>query len=187
MRRFWIYFALLLPPALLLFFTLVPRADVSLASPLFHFYIVSFTTFAATVVSLFVAISVGQTALPRHLLLALAFAWMGAVFFIHGLSTTGALIDHFHPGIIWGAWLTLFGGGVIFLISGFAPNAPNPRLLRAFALAVLGTYLVFAGVALFWPGLLNDLLALPVSPTLAEIVFWLTTVVWLASSPRTAR
>ena len=184
MRRFWTYFALVLPPALLLFFTLAPQADLRFASPLFHFYIVSFTTFAATVVSLFVAISVGETALPRHLLLALAFAWMGAVFFVHGLTTTGALIEHFHPGLVWGAWMTLFGGGAIFLASGFAPNAPNPRLLRAAAWSVLGIYLLFALAAGFWPGLLNDLLALSISPTLAQLVFWITLAIWLASSAR---
>src|SRR3990172_9269236 len=116
MKRLAVVLAFILPALLLGLWSVLPQADSRFAAPLFHFYIVTFTAFAATVVSLFMAISVGQTALPRHLLLAVAFAWMGAVFFIHGLTTKGALIDHFHPGITWSAWLTLFGGGGTFLL-----------------------------------------------------------------------
>src|SRR3990167_8536512 len=111
MMRRLAYVAAVLPALALLFWRLVPQADPTFAAPLFHFYIVSFTTFAATVVSLFVAISVGETALPRHLLLAAAFAWMGAGFFIHGVTTPGAVIESFHPALPWSAWLNLFGGG----------------------------------------------------------------------------
>ncbi|HLE26704.1 MAG TPA: hypothetical protein VI793_01210, partial [Anaerolineales bacterium] len=97
MKKSAIYLALTLPVIGLGLAALFPQADPPLAAPLFHFYVVTFTTFAATVVSLFVTISVGETALPRHLLLAIAFAWMGAVFFIHGVTTPGAVIESFHP------------------------------------------------------------------------------------------
>src|SRR5580765_2855354 len=97
MKRLGVILALLLPALVLAFWALYPSADGVFAAPLFHFYIVTFTTFAATVVSLFVTISVGESALPRHLLLAVAFAWMGAVFLLHGATTPGALIASFHP------------------------------------------------------------------------------------------
>jgi hypothetical protein len=106
MKRISIYLALVAPAVGLGLWALFPEADPSFAAPLFHFYVVTFTTIAATVVSLFVTISVGQTALPRHLLLAVAFAWMGAVFLLHGATTPGALIASFHPAITWSAWLT---------------------------------------------------------------------------------
>src|ERR1051326_2163847 len=130
MKKALVILAFVLPALSLGFWSLFPQADPSWPAPLFHFYIVSFTTFAATVVSLFVTISVGQIALPRHLLLAIAYAWMGAVFFIHGVTTPGAIITHAHPAITWSAWLTLFGGGVLFLLGGFLPHDPHPHFLR---------------------------------------------------------
>ena len=184
MMRRLAYVAAVLPALALLFWRLVPQADPTFAAPLFHFYIVSFTTFAATVVSLFVAISVGETALPRHLLLAMAFAWMGGIFFVHGLTTPGALIEETHPGLVWGAWLTLFGGGVIFFISGLAPNTPNPRLLQLVGLGALAAYLLFGAAAVALPGLLTFMLELQIAPTLADLVFVITVLVWLGSSAR---
>ena len=157
MKKAAAYLAFVLPAVGLGLWLKFPQADPAFAAPLFHFYIVSFTTFAATVVSLFVTISAGQTALPRHLLLAVAFAWMGAVFFIHGLTTPGAIIDHFHPGIQWGAWLTLFGGGAIFLVAALAPDRPDPRFLRAITAAIIGVYLIFAATAAFAPSVLSRL------------------------------
>jgi hypothetical protein len=182
MKRLGLYLALLLPAVLLGLWSVFPENDPSIAAPLFHFYIVTFTTFAATVVSLFVLISVGETAQPRHLLLAAAFAWMGAVFFIHGFTTPGALVAQFHPAITWSAWLTLFGGGAIFLVGAFAPNEPRPRFLRLTAGGILVAYLAYVAVVVSAPNALRDLQALPISPTLADIVFAVTVVVWLASS-----
>jgi len=181
MKRLAIYLALVLPVLGLVGWRFFPAADPAFVIPLGHFYIVTFTTFAATVVSLFVTISVGQTALPRHLLLAVAFAWMGGVFLVHGLATPGALITHFHPGIVWGAWLTLFGGGVIFLVSGLTTNTPHPRLIRLAALSVLTIYAVFVLFNLIASDFLNTLLALEIAPPLAEVIFWVTTFIWLAS------
>src|SRR6185436_15484473 len=181
MKKALVALAFVLPALGLGLAYLFPQADPSLPAPLFHFYIVSFTTFAATVVSLFVTISVGQIALPRHLLLAVAYAWMGAIFFIHGVTTPGAVITHFHPAITWSAWLTLFGGGVLFLVGGFAPPEPNPRLLRALALTIFIIYLIYVGVVVFDPDLLTALLTQP-PPNAEVIAFGLTLVVWLAST-----
>jgi signal transduction histidine kinase len=182
MKRALVLLALVLPAVGLGFWSAFPQFDPVFNAPLFHFYIVVFTTFAATVVSLFVAISVGETALPRHLLLAVAFAWMGAVFLIHGASTPNALITHFHPALQWSAWLTLSGGGAIFLVGAFAPNMPSPRLIRAAALVILGVYLTYASVAYWLPDVLSGLLQLPITPSVAQIIFFTTVAIWLAAS-----
>jgi signal transduction histidine kinase len=181
MKRIGVYLALVAPAIGLGLWALFPEADPSLAAPLFHFYIVTFTTFAATVVSLFVIISVGQTALPRHLLLAVAFAWMGAVFLIHGATTNGALISSFHPAIVWSAWLTLFGGGGIFLIAAFAPNQPNPRFLRAVTVGIGLIYLAYVAVVVFLRPQLGAMLNLRISPTLADLAFVATLIIWLVA------
>ncbi len=184
MKRLGVYLALLLPAMLLGLWSAFPEADPRIAAPLAHFYIVSFTTFAATVVSLFVIISVGETALPRHLFLAAAFAWMGATFFIHGATTPGALITQFHPAITWGAWLTLFGGGVVFLIGGFASNQPHPTLLRATAVGLAVIYAAFVVVVITAPEVLAALIALHISPRLIDLVFVLTLVIWMVAGVR---
>jgi signal transduction histidine kinase len=182
MKRIGIILALVAPAVGLGLWGLFPDADPYLAAPLFHFYIVTFTTFAATVVSLFVTISVGQTALPRHLLLAVAFAWMGAVFLIHGATTPGALIGSFHPAITWSAWLTLFGGGLIFLIAALAPNHPSPAFLRAVSAGIALVYLAYVAIVILFPGPLGALLILPISPTLADLAFVVTLIIWLIAA-----
>jgi signal transduction histidine kinase len=184
MKRLGVYLALLLPATLLGLWSAFPEADPSIAAPLAHFYIVSFTTFAATVVSLFVIISVGETALPRHLLLAAAFAWMGAMFFVHGATTPGALITQFHPAITWSAWLTLFGGGVIFLIGGFAPNRPQPNLVRGLVAGLVLAYVVYLVIVITAPGAMAALIALHISPSLVDLVFLITLVIWIVAAVR---
>ncbi len=181
MKRLAVYFALLLPPALLGLATLFPQADPTFIAPLFHFYIVTFTTFAATVLSLFVTISVGESALPRHLFLAIAFGWMGGVFFIHGVATPEAIVEGFHPAIVWSAWFTLFGGGLLFLASSFAPNTPNPRLLRRVAGFTLVAYIAYVAVAILGESFLNQLLQLR-TPRVDLLVFGLTLSIWFISS-----
>ena len=184
MKRLGVYLALVLPAVLLGLWSAFPEADPSLAAPIAHFYVVSFTTFAATVVSLFVIISVGETALPRHLFLAVAFAWMGAVFLIHGATTPGALITHFHPAITWSAWLTLFGGGVIFLVGAFASNRPHPALLRVTALTIGVAYAAYVVVVITAPDVLSTLLALNSAPRLTDLVFVLTLAIWMVGAVR---
>ena len=182
MKRVLVVTACLLPALSLGFWSFFPEFDPVFNAPIFHFYVVAFTTFAATVVSLFVVLSVGETALPRHLLLTIAFMWMGAVFFLHGVSTPGALISHFHPAITWSAWLTMFGGGAIFLVSAFAPNVPNPRLIRLIAAVILLTYLAYVAVAVALPQVLSELTGLPITPTVSDVIFGSTLMIWLAGS-----
>lgn len=185
MKRVAVYLALVLPALALGLWSILPdSADPTLAAPLFHFYIVVFTTFAATVLSLFVMFSVGQNALVRHLLLAIAFAWMGAVFFIHGLTSRGAIITHFHPAITWSAWLTLFGGGGLFLAGAFAPNTPHPRFLKIISALTLAAYLAYGLIVIFATEALSALLAPTLTPRASDLAFGLTLALWLASSAR---
>ena len=99
MRRILVILALLAPAFGLIFFALQPQADVIVSIPIAHFYIVTFTTFSAAVISILLAASLGAEAKPRHVLAAAAFAVIGSVFFSHGLATPNALIDHFHPAV----------------------------------------------------------------------------------------
>jgi signal transduction histidine kinase len=184
MKRLAVYIALVFPALLLGLWAVAPGADPTFAAPLFHFYIVTFTTFAATVVSLFVFISAGETALPRHLLLALAFAWMGGIFLLHGALTPGALIDHFTPVLSVSAWLTLFGGGVLFLVGAFAPNHPDPRFLRVTAVGVAAAYVVYYALALLTPQLIVALVDLTQTPRVQDIFFVVTGAIWLVSGVR---
>lgn len=185
MKRVIVTLTFVLPALALGLWSVLPdSADPALVVPLFHFYIVVFTTFAATVLSLFVTFSVGQNALVRHLLLAMAFAWMGAMFFIHGITTSGAIIAHFHPAITWSAWLTLFGGGGLFLAGAFAPNTPHPRFLKTITLLTLTAYLAYMLVVLFASEILNDLLAPGLTPRVSDLAFGITLLLWLVSSGR---
>ncbi len=182
MKRAALYTALLLPALALAAGAVLPAYDRAFHSPIFHFYIVTFATFAAVVVSLFVIISIGETALPRHWLLAFAYLWMGAVFLVHGASTQGALIDFFHPAIVWSAWLTLFGGGLIFLVAGLAPGRPSPAFIRSAAAVIGVTYAAYLAVALLRADLLATALAWPITPAVSDLVFGATVIVWAGAA-----
>ena len=128
-KRLLIGTAFLAPALVLLWFYLQPHLDVSINAPLLHFYIVTFTTFSAAVVSILLSATLRDIAQPRHYLAALAFAVIGVIFFAHGLATPGALIGYFHPAVVWSSWLTLFGGGVIFALAGLDGERGLPHWL----------------------------------------------------------
>ncbi|MCI0396646.1 MAG: hypothetical protein L0322_17140, partial [Chloroflexi bacterium] len=79
MKRLVVSAILSLPLVTLAFFKLVPEADVLANLFLFHFYVVTFTTFAAAVLSILLSLALQEVAQTRHLLAAVAFAVMGAV------------------------------------------------------------------------------------------------------------
>ncbi len=125
MKRFFVVLSVFIPAAYLLFAFLFPTHDPIWHSPIPHFYIVTFFTFASVVVTFFTAVVLGSSGLPRHRLLATAFAVMGALMFVHGVTTPDALIFTFNPGVSWAAWLTLFLGGLVFAIAAFdTPKRP---------------------------------------------------------------
>ena len=179
--------AIIAPAAWLIFFYFNPQADATYSIPIAHFYIVTFTTFSAAVLSILLLSSLGAEAKPRHLLAAAAFAVIGGIFFSHALATPGAIIDHAHPAISWSAWLTLFGSGVLFAIAGLdsARSRPNwlpvrPLIVIAF-LAVVG----YSAVAGFAPALLTQLESAG-NPWMRDAIFYISLALWIFAAARLA-
>lgn len=179
MKRLLVVFSLLFPIGLLLFFAAYPVFDLSFDQPLFHFYIVTLSTFVAVVVAVFVALTLGEHSAPRHTLLATAFATMAAIFFVHGLTTPGVLILAPNPSIRWAAWLTLFTGGMVFALATF--DRPGRPLQRPYLRAILwvvgiitATFILIAVLAPHWLSAVDQ----QVSPWHAQVIFALTLVAW---------
>ena len=145
MKRALVILSLLGPICLLIALALVPSLDPEIDEPVFHFYIVTFSTFVAAVVAIFMTLTLGRESAPRHSLLATAFAAMGAIFLVHGLTTPGVLITTFHPAIQWAAWLTLFTGGILFALA--ARDKPERPLKWLYLRLIIGT--VVAGYVSF--------------------------------------
>ena len=149
MKRLAIILLLILPGLALGFLALFPQYDRVIPAPLPHFYVVTFTTFAAVVISILLLTALGPETRVRHRLAAGAFAFMGVVFFTHGFATPGALIDHAHPIVEWSAWITLFSGEVIFALAsldgpGETPHWLSVRRIIAVALGLVAVYLIVA-------------------------------------------
>jgi signal transduction histidine kinase len=188
MRRLAVAAGLLAPAAVLLFFTLRPEADATVRDSLGHFYVVTFTTFAAAVISLLLVTALGAAAEARHLLAAAAFVVMGALFASHGAATPGAIIAGFHPAVTWSAWLTLAGGGLLFALAGLQRPGPpvRPRALRAIIAASAGAVLLYLAIAVLAPGLL-DAIDSQAAPAHRYAIFAVTVVLWLAAAAGFAR
>ncbi len=184
-KKLFILFTLFLPAYGLIFFKLQPQADLTVNVPLFHFYIVTFTTFSAAVISLLLVSSLGAEARPRHILVAAAFAVIGGVFFSHGLATPNALIDHAHPAVSWSAWLTLFGGGLLFAIAGLdgANGLPRWISVRVVIYCAVSGVLIYSGVAAFAPDLLTQLEKFD-APPIRLIIFSMSLAFWLFAAFR---
>ncbi len=149
MKRWLIFFVLILPGLALAWLALFPQYDRALPAPLPHFYVVTFTTFAAVVISMLLLTALGAETRTRHRLAAGAFALMGALFFTHGFATPGALTDHVHPMLEWSAWTTLFAGGLIFALAaldgpGQTPGWLSVRRIIAVALGLVAAYYIVA-------------------------------------------
>lgn len=186
MKRVPAIVVLFLPAAALGYLALQPRADISVPLPLFHFYIVTFTTFSAAVISILLAASLGTDAKPRHVLAASAFAVIGAIFFSHGLATPNALIDHFHPAVQWSAWLTLFGGSALFACAALdspAGGMPGWLPVRGIIYFAVGGVLAYSAVAAFAPGVL-DAIQSQAAPWHAFTIFGVTLALWVFASAR---
>lgn len=185
MKRLFVVLALLIPLILLLFFRLFPDTDQTAAHPLFHFYIVSFASFSAGVVSILLSRRLLVTAQTRHTLVAVAFATIGLLFASHGTATPNALIGHSHPAVSWSAWLTMLVGGALFgLASLYRPDHPlanlSARTITYAAATFVGLYLAVAFLA---PHFL-DMVAQQASPWHQRLIFWLTLALWLVAAWR---
>ncbi len=183
LKRLLILFALLAPSLYLLFFYLNPELDHNLRVPMAHFYVVTFTTFSAVVLSILLAFLLGREAQPRHVLAATAFAVIGTIFFAHGFATPGALIDHSHPAVGWSAWLTMFVGGLLFAITGLDGLGRRPGWLtprRAAYSAVIFVLFYFA-VAAFAPEVLTKLQESS-NPSVRQLIFYASLFLWAAAA-----
>ncbi|MCL4867364.1 MAG: hypothetical protein KJ063_00210 [Anaerolineae bacterium] len=148
MKRLLIILSLVGPTVLLVGLALFPEWDITFHNPLFHFYVVTFITFAAAVVSFFIAYTLHQAGLSRYQLLPTAFAAMAGIFLIHGLYTPQAIFFTSNPGVRWAAWLTLFIGGIVFMLATFHPS---PRMIRTVNLSLVLAIGFFAGIVILVP------------------------------------
>ncbi len=180
LKRISLILAALAPITVIAFLTLVPSADVSANLPLFHFYVVTFTTFSAAVVSILLGATLVQEAETRHVLAATAFAFIGSMFFSHGVATPGALIETFHPALRWSAWLTLFGGGGLFAIASLDIKKTPLRLIINIS---VGGMLIYWGIAAFGSNYL-DLIEKQAAPWHRETIFYLSLFFWLFAAAR---
>ncbi|HNB51518.1 MAG TPA: HAMP domain-containing sensor histidine kinase [Anaerolineales bacterium] len=185
MKRLAIVILLLLPAGLLAYLRLQPEADVVYQNPLFHFYIVTFTTFASVVISILLTSALGDAVQARHLLAATAFGIMGSVFFSHGAATPNALINYFHPAVQWSAWITLLFSGAIFALAGIIQDAGQPSWLSVRKIVSFFTALViiYLGVAIFAHRIL-DAIGSQAAPWHKLTIFYMTLAVWGFASVR---
>ncbi len=184
-KRILISLSLILPISFLIILALFPSLDVAIHYPLLHFYLVTFFTFTAVVVASFTAVTLGTDSAPRHRLLATAFAAMGLIFLIHGVTTPEALIFTMNPGVRWAAWLTLFVGGLVFALAAYdAPQRPLPlRHLNAIHWGLLFFYVIFVDIVAFapqWLAFIDN----QASPWHQQAVFGLTLIIWLYATWR---
>lgn len=181
MRRPVILLALFAPALILLFFWLRPDIDPTFRLPLLHFYIVTFTSLAATVVSFLLVAALGSVARPRHVLGAVAFAIMGSLFSVHGLTTPGALIPATHPAVpavSLSSWLTLFSGGVVFALAALdRPRVRSQRFLLRFVFAAAVGIMLFIAVVVVAPQLLG-MLEDGAAPWHRRVLFFFSFAVW---------
>jgi signal transduction histidine kinase len=185
MRRALVAAVLLVPILMLLLLGLRPELDPAFNVPLIHFYLVTFTSFAATVVSFLLVVALGPVARPRHMLAAVAFAVMGVLFIIHALTTPGALIPVSHPAVpavSWSAWLTLFSGGTIFAVASFdRPRGLSRPFLVRFVVGAAVAVMFYISVVVTMPHWLA-VVENNAAPWHQRLLFLFTAAVWLLAA-----
>ena len=183
MKRLLIFLALILPGLILGFLALFPQYDRVIAAPLPHFYVVTFTTFSAAVISILLLTVLGPATQLRHRLAAVAFAFIGAIFFTHGFATPGVLLETTHPMVQWSSWITLFvGGGIFFLASLDGPHAaPGWLSVRRISLGALGLVSIYLIVAVLFPQVL-DLINTRAAPWHRFFLFAVTLLLWVGAA-----
>ncbi len=188
MKQLFIILSLVVPIGLLTLFRLFPGWDPIWRQPLLHFYLVTFFTFTAVVVALFTALLLGHQSRPRHQLLATAFAVMGLLFFVHGITTPQAILFTPNPGIRWAAWLTLFVGGLIFAVATL--DKPQRPLQLQYLRIIHGALVFFCAgfilIVMFRPQWLTAVDE-QVAPWHEQIVAVSTFLFWLFAAVGLAR
>ncbi|MBI3394641.1 MAG: hypothetical protein HY042_02285, partial [Spirochaetia bacterium] len=162
-----------------LFFVLlriIPTWDPLWQSSIFHFYIVSFTSLVAFVVALFVLAGIGSRGV-QAIFVALAFAAMSGLFFLHGAATPGLLLSGpGSHGIGLSARLSLLSGS-LFLFLAVVDLSPlwQERIIRyrrAFWLALAILYISYMGFVVVAP----DAVAAIERTTILNTILALTTI-----------
>ncbi len=171
---------LLSPIGVLVYLRLQPEADLVYNQPLLHFYIVTFTSFTAGVVSLLLSSVLGEVGRPRHVLVATAFTVIGVVFLSHGIATPNALINYFHPAVSWSSWLTLLLSGILFALAGLDGDKGIPAWIpvRQIITTIVALVIIYLGVAVFAHEIL-DYLGEQAAPWHQVAIFILTLIAWL--------
>lgn len=131
------------------------QLDPEFSAPLFHFYVVTFTAFAALVGGLFVASAVEQS---RHLhiqFFTMGFTAIAGIFLLHGLATPGVVMQGFNHAVGWSSRFSLLSGSVLFgLASVRWPPSLEERLLahrRSLWVALAVLYMTYAVIAFGFP------------------------------------
>lgn len=158
MSRYWreralqlAILAFLLTP-IPLFFVLRERPDLDRVYqiPLKHFYIVSLTALSALTLAIIVGIAAIRSRAPRTFFVTVGFLAVAGIFSVHGLMTPGEkmLVPESHNAIAISARLSLFVGGICFLLSTL--NLPlrvdrfiarHHRRLFGVAVLLIGSYI----------------------------------------------
>lgn len=145
---------------------------------------------AGTVVSFLLIAALGSVARPRHLLAAVAFAVMGSLFSVHGLTTPGAIIPATHPAapaVSWASSLTLFSGGVIFAIAALdRPRGFSAAFMLRFIIASAFAVMLFISVVIVAPFILGSI-EQSLAPWHFRALFLFSFLVWLFAAVQLTR
>lgn len=114
------------PLLLLLMFETGHVHNPSLAGPVFHFYIVSATSFIVLVLAILMRIAAGHLNDHRALFLSLAFISISGVFLVHALTTPAVFVPSMNPWVGFSSRLSPFLGAV-FLTASTVSWSPRMR------------------------------------------------------------
>src|SRR6185436_4442456 len=119
LQRMLLVGLVVLPVIIFIALLLNPAWDPAPSLPVFHFYIVTFTSLIALVVASFVLAGIGTTGNVQSTFVAMSFIAMSGVFLTHGALTPGIAFNHEHifTAVGWAARLSLLAGGVLLAIS----------------------------------------------------------------------
>ena len=183
MKKTTVALSIIIPASLLAFFALVPSADLIFEARVFHFYIVTFFTFAAAMAAYLVGLVLEHESPPRHRLLATAFVVMGILFFIHGILTPNVITTVQNPGIRWSSWFTFSVGGLIFLLAAKdRPERPLPAQQVRLTHLVAGSFTAVFSLVVFlrsnWLQTIDTL----ANPWHAMVAFAFTFAIWATAA-----
>lgn len=117
------------PLVVFVLLTLNPAWNPAPSLPVFHFYIVTFTSLIALVVASFVLIGIGTTGDVQGTFVSMAFVAIAGFFMTHGALTPGIAVQGEYAGIAvgWAGRLSLLAGG---LLLGLALADLPPQMQR---------------------------------------------------------